>query len=411
MNNFFSTFLRVVGFGQLGNSTDGAQRTGPQKISTDSGINVSDERAMQISAVWACVQLITESVASLPLQWMEVQGLDEVPLDPNTPIARLWRQRPNKYMKMRDLRRALTFQLALWNNGFAQIDRNGHDEPIAITPLHPSRMVVNRLESGLVYAYHSDKGIRLLSDRSVLHLKGMSVEGVVGLNRSDYARESFGLAASAEKFAAKQFANGGVPGGVLSVDKFLTKDQRTQLAEIYEGISAGPDKANKLWVLEGGVKYDEITRSADALQMIQTREFQMSDIARFFGVPSVMIGAGSNSNSSWPASFEQQVLSFLTFTLQAYMDEWETSLHDALVSVEDKGRIICRHDEDDFIRMDSTAKASLHSTLTQGGIESRSEARKKLRLPRSKQPGADDLTVQSSMINLNDLQKIGDKKP
>lgn len=405
-NTFFSTFLRVVTFGMLGNSADGAQKTGPQKLGTDAGIAVTDEKAMQISAVWACVQIITESVASLPLLWLELQGDKEVPLKLNDPIARLFRMRPNKYMKMRDMRRAMTFQLALWNNAFAIIERNDDDEPIALEPLHPARMVVNKLPAGIVYAYHTDKGVRLFGQESILHLKGMSVDGIVGLNRADYARESFGLAAAAERFAAKQFANGGVPGGVLSIDKFLTADQRKQAAEIYEGVSATPDRANKLWVLEGGMSYKEITRSPDVMQMIQTREFQMSDIARFFGVPSILIGAGSSSSSSWPASFEQQVLAFLTFTLQTYIDEWETALHDALVPDDRKMNVVVRHDEDDFVRMDSQAKAQLHSTLAQNGLASRNEGRKKLRLPKSDQPGADDLTVQSNLLLLNELDKL-----
>ena len=217
------------------NPDSGQQATGPGTYSTDSGVSVTDEKALQLSAVWGCVQIIVDSVATVPLNWYRIRGGERVPLD-NGPIYQLFKGRPNKYMKQRDFRRCLTLQLALWNNAYAKIDYF-EDRPVAITPLHPARMEVYRDEHGVTYHYHSDSGINVFSSKSILHLKGMSTEGIVGLDRSDFARNTYGVAASANKYAAKQFANGGKPGGVLKVDKFLIKDQRKALASIYEGIS------------------------------------------------------------------------------------------------------------------------------------------------------------------------------
>jgi len=399
-------FQRLFSFWgkDLSNPEEGEQATGPATYSTDSGISVADEDAMKISAVWACNQIITDSVSSLPLTWYRIKANERAPLEDTHPIMRLWRNRPNKWMKWRDFRRAITFQLALWNNAYAKIEWDKDGNPVGLTPLHPARISVYRDELGLTYHYHSDKGVFVLSDKSVLHLKGMSAEGIVGLNRSDFARNVYGVAASADKYAAKQFANGGTPSGVLKVDQFLSSEQRKKLAEIYEGVTASAENAGKLWVLEGGTSYEQLSQDPSTMQMIQSRLHQVGDVARFYGVPSVMIGGGDSQSSSWPASFENQQLAFLTFTLSSYLDEWEQALCDALVTGSQRGKVVVDHDEDDFVKMDSQAKANFLSTNVQNGLMTRNEGRKRLRL--REMEGADDLTAQVNLIPLEDLEKI-----
>jgi HK97 family phage portal protein len=152
------------------------------------------------------------------------------------------------------------------------------------------------------------------------------------------------------------------------------------------------------------MKYDALDFTADQMQMISTRTHQLSEVARFFGVPDVMIGAGSNTSSAWPASFEQQMLYFLNFTIQAYLDEWECAVHDALLP---RGSdIFVDHDVSNFIKMDSTSKANYLSKLVQNGLATRNEAREVLRLPRYE--GGDDLTVQTNLVDLDDLEVMGD---
>lgn len=140
--------------------------------------------------------------------------------------------------------------------------------------------------------------------------------------------------------------------------------------------------------------------------MLQSRQHSDVEVCRFWGVPSILIGAGTTQSSAWPASFEQQVLSFLTFTLQSYVDEFETSFIDALVPLEEKRSITVEHDEADFIRMDSTAKANFLTKLTGGGLMTRNEGRAKLRLPKSDEEGADNLTIQSNMLLLELIQEL-----
>jgi HK97 family phage portal protein len=384
----------------------GEQLPGPGSQTTSSGITVSDEDALKISSVWACVQLITDSVSGIPLRWYRVSGDQRKALEDSHFLSRLWRNRPNSYMKMRDFRRSMTFQLALWNNAYAKIDYGVNGDVVALTPMHPARMRVFRDSMGLTYHYHGDKEIFVFSDQSVLHLKGMGPDGVIGLNRSDYGSDAYGLAKSADTYAAKQFANGGRPPGVLKTDQFLKPEQREALGKIYEGITATAENANKLWVLEGGTTYEMLAHDPNTMQMIESRIHQAGSIAQFFGVPAILIGANGTSTSAWPASFENQQLAFLTYTLNSYLDEWEEALADALVPSGQRGKVICDHDEDDFIKMDSQAKAAFLSTNAQNGLMTRNEGRAKLRLPRIE--GGDELTAQVNLLPLNKLGEDND---
>jgi len=405
--SFISTILRSFSKGPLSNPDRGYQVGSTEKISTTSGTSVNDERSLKISAVWSCVQLISNSVASLPLDLFEKTKDGRKELSKRHHLVEILQKKPNPLMKPRDFRLAMTVQMALWHNAYAEIVYSG-ERPVALMPLKPGRMTPFITDDGdLTYHYSTEKGVKIYAKKSILHLKGFGTDGVIGAERNNYARETYGLTVSAENFAAVQFANGGRPGGVIEVDKFLTSDQRKQMKAIYEGISEGSINKNSLWVLEGGLKYNSLDFTADQMQMLSTRMMQLSEVARFFGVPEVMIGAGSNTSSAWPASFEQQILYFLNFTIQSYLDEWECALHDAMVMPSEKSSIIIDHDISGFIKMDSGSKARYLSTLVQNGLFTRNEARRTLKMPEVE--GGDELTVQTNLSNIEDLEKINEQ--
>ncbi|MFV2061705.1 MAG: phage portal protein [Gammaproteobacteria bacterium] len=405
--NLFSPILKLFGRDGLTNPDHGSQSSGSGGHSTDSGISVSDDRAMQVSAVWACVQYITNSVASLPIEFYKKtpNGREELT---DHYLIDLFQRSPNSLMKPRDFRKALTLQLALWSNAYAEIFWSGN-RPIALVPLKPNRMTPYLDNGELTYHYQMDQGIRVYSKKSILHLKGFGTDGIIGLDRTNYARPTLGLSVSADTYASKQFANGGRSGGgYLMFDSFLTDSQRDNARKLYEGMSETAFNKGKVWILEGGVKYENDGLNPDTMQMLETRRMQLGEIARFFGVPEVMIGA-SGATSSWPASFEQQLLSFLTFTLQDYLDEWETSISDSLLTPKDKRKIIVDHDTTSFIKMDSQARAQLQSTWVQNGLKTRNEIRKINNDPEV--DGADELTVQVNLTPIDELNKIQQVKP
>ncbi|RMG71920.1 MAG: phage portal protein [Chloroflexi bacterium] len=402
----YSPLLRLFGLGGLSNPDKGFQYSSTIGTATQSGINVSDEQALRVSAVWSCVHLIAQSVANLPLNVYELTPTGRRQITERDPLVDLLKLSPNRFMKPRDFRLHMTTQLALWNNAYAVIEWSG-ERPVSITPLRPNRMVpyIND-DNDIEYHYSTSGGVVVYSKKSILHLKGVGSDGIVGFDRLSFARESLGLAVSAEVFAAKQFANGGNGGGgFLMFDQFLTDKQRKAAHEMYSGMNETAYNANQLWILEGGVKYEPSKLPPDTMQMVETRKMQIGEIARFFGVPEVLLGTSSGA-SSWPASFEQQVLSFLTFTLQSYLDEWESALLDSLVPAGRKNRIVFDHDTTGFIRTDSQAKAAYLSTLVQNGLVSRNEGRRLLNLPEV--PGGDELTVQVNMTELDKLSTVGD---
>ncbi|MCA9913276.1 MAG: phage portal protein [Anaerolineae bacterium] len=406
--NLFSPILRLFGLGKISNNDKGFQTGTSGGIDTDTGITVSDERALKVSAVWACLQYITNSVCSLPLGFYRKSATGRVDLERHA-LTDLFQISPNQWMKPRDFRKAMTLQMAMWQNAYAEIIWNG-SRPIALMPLRPGRMTPFITDDGeLTYHYQIEAGVKVYAKKSILHLKGFGTDGIVGLERMDYARQALGLSVSADTYASKQFAHGGRSGGgYLMFDQFLTEKQREQARSLYEGLSATAVNKGKLWVLEGGVKYESDTLNPDTMQMIETRKMNLGEIARFFGVPEVMIGAGSNGASAWPASFEQQLLSFLTFTLQDYIDEWEMGLSYALLTPAERRTIIIDHDVTGFIKMDSEAKAKLQATWVQNGLKTRNEIRKINNDPAI--DGGDDLTVQVNLTPVQELEKINAAK-
>ena len=407
--NLFSSMLRLFGIGALSNNDTGAQVGSVGDISTDAGITVTDERAMQVSAVWACVQYITNSVCSLPIEFYRKTDDGREELGRHY-LTDLFYVSPNSLMKPRDFRKAMTMQLCLWSNAYAEIFYSG-ERPVALVPLRPGRMTPYIDDKGdLTYHYQMEQGVRVYSQKSIFHMKGFGSDGVVGLERSQYARKTLGLSVSADTYAAKQFANGGnTGGGFIQFDDFLTPEQRKSARSLYENMHETAFNKGKLMILEGGSKYVNPGLNPDTMQMIETRKMQLGEIARFFGVPEVMIGASSSGANAWPASFEQQLLSFLTFTLQDYVDEWEHAIKYSLVPAGERDSIIVDHDVTGFIKMDSQAKANIQSTWVQNGLKSRNEIRKINNDPPVE--GGDDLTVQVNLTPVDELGSVGMTEP
>jgi HK97 family phage portal protein len=391
-----SWFSRWFGTGGLTNPDEGPHIAGPTSTRTESGLNLSDERAMQLSAVWSCVRLISETVGSLPL------GVYERTADGRRAVSdhflyELLRVSPNDLMSPLEFREAMTVQLALWGNGYAYIERNARGVPLSLTPLHPAQMTPVKEAGTVTYHYQTNKGEHIYAKESILHLKGFSVDGIVGLSPLAYARHTMGISASADQFASKSFSSGGRPSGVLMVDRILTDTQREQLRDIYENITVSD---TGLWVLEGGTSYQAIDIPPDDMQMLESRQFQLSDIARFFRVPSHMINDGSQA-TAWGSGIEQLNIGFLTYTLRPYLTRWESAVADSLLDRTARRRYFVEHNVEGLLRADSAARASFYATAAQNGWMSRNEIRRKENLPPV--DGADELTVQVNLTPVDEL--------
>jgi HK97 family phage portal protein len=264
-------------------------------------------------------------------------------------------------------------------------------------------MTVERVGDGLLYIYEGDTANKKeYNQNEILHIKGFG-DGVMGLSALAHARHTLGISVSADRYASRSFS--GRPNGALTLDRILTSEQRAELRKVYGGLESSSvyNADGQMMILEGGMKYEGFSMPPDDLQMLESRTFQVPEICRFFGVPSVMVDGSAGATAAWPASYEQQVLSFLTFGLKPYLEEWEDKVTFSLLSPSERSEVFAEHNVEGLLRTDSQARASYLSTMVQNGLMSRNESRMKLNLPRVE--GGDELTVQVNLTGINDLPK------
>ena len=281
--------------------------------STTSGKAVTERSAMQMTAVYSCVRILAEAVAGLPLHLYRYKedGGKEKAID--HPLYLLLHDEPNPEMSSFVFRETLMTHLLLWGNAYAQIIRNGKGEVIALYPLMPNKMTVSRDETGQLY-YTYQKSVEevpktndflvKLHPSDVLHIPGLGFDGLVGYSPIAMAKNAIGLAIATEEYGSKFFANGAQPSGVLEHPGTIKDPQRVR--ESWMTQFGGSGNANKIAVLEEGLKYTPISISPEQAQFLETRKFQINEIARIFRVPPHMVGDLEKSGGGYPHRDERQ---------------------------------------------------------------------------------------------------------
>ena len=391
--------------GRLVNPDQGSQ-TGPVSAHGHLGdSSITDERALQISTVWACVRLISSVTSCLPLDVFETQNDNRKKVDLNNPLARLLRYSPNQYMTAQEFRECMTMQLAFYGNAYALVERNGAGDVISILPLNSVNMDVRLEGKRIVYRYKRDSEYANFTQKDIFHLKGFGFNGLVGMSPIAFATKTAGVAVAMEDQQREFYANGAKSPKILSTgDKVLTKEQRDQLQENFKEIAGGPVK-KRLWILEAGFTAQDIGVSPQDAETMASRKFQVSEIARFFGVPPHLVGDVEKS-TSWGTGIEQQNLGFLQYTLEPYLTRWEQSIWRWLVKPSDISRIHAEHNLDGLLRGDSASRATFMTTLVNSGQRTVNEMRRLDNLPPL--PGGDVATRQSQNVPITEL---GNKDP
>ena len=339
---------------------------------TTSGKAVNERTAMQTSAVYACVRILAESVAGLPLHVYERTANGSKSTKPSHPLYRLLHDEPNREMTSFVFRETLMSHLLLWGNAYAQIIRDGRGFPIALYPLLPDRMAVDRNESGeLVYTYQSDKGQVKLRRENVLHIPGLGFDGLIGYSPIAMAKNAVGLALATEDYGAAFFANGANPGGVLEHPGVIKPEQADRLRESWQSQFGGAN-AHKVAVLEEGLKFHQMSIPPEQAQFLETRKFQINEIARIFRVPPHMVGDLEKSSFS---NIEQQSLEFVKYTLDPWVVRWEQSLQQALLLPSEKATIFIKFNLDGLLRGDYQSRMQGYSTGIQNGFMSVNDVR------------------------------------
>ena len=391
--------------GRLVSPEKGSQ-TGPVSASGVVGDSVvSDERSLQISTVFACVRLISTVTAGLPLDVFETTGDDRRKVGIDNPLARLLRYSPNQFMTAVEFREAMTMQLCYYGNAYALIERNSVGDVISMMPLMSVNMDVRLEGKRVVYRYRRDSEYADFKPAEIFHLKGFGFNGLVGLSPIAFAAKTAGVAVAMEDQQRDFYANGAKSPQLLMTGegKVLNKEQRAQVEENFKEISGGPVK-KRLWILEGGFTTQAIGVSPQDAETMAARKFQVSELARFFGVPPHLVGDVEKS-TSWGSGIEQQNLGFLQYTLSPYLNRWEYAIERWLLKPGELGRFHAEHNIDGLLRGDSTARAHFMGVMADKGLRTRNELRRLDNMPPL--PGGEVATVQSQNIPITQLGNPG----
>lgn len=373
---------------------------------TWSGKTVSIDSAMQLDAVWACVRLISETISTLPLQLYDGAGDTVAKVARTHPLYRIIHDSPNADMTAVDFWSCMVGCLLLWGNAFAQVIRSDDGvRVIALYPLRPDRMTVrrDRVTGETLYTYSWQGQYLQLTEGEIFHIKGFSLDGMLGLSPIAVGRQSFGTVASAEEVAGRVFANGLWSQSYISAPEYVKDDQVVRAKQILEDYK-GAVNAGQTPLLEGGWKVESIGLKPEDLQLLNTRAYGIEIICRWFGnVPPPMIGRMEKS-TAWGTGLEQMMLWFLSFCLRPHLVRIEQAISRCLLSPADQLRFYAEHTVEGLLRTDSAARAALQSSQAQNGIRTRNEIRSTENLPPL--PGGDDLTVQSNMLPIALLGKV-----
>lgn len=382
--------------------------------SSSSGKSVTERSVMQMTAVYACVRILSEAVAGLPLHFYRYKedGSKEMAIDTN--LYHLLHDEPNPEMSSFVFRETLMTHLLLWGNAYAQIIRNGKGEIIALYPLMPNKMQVDRDESGkLYYTYTRSEGEAntmqgssvTLEPKDVLHIPGLGFDGLVGYSPIAMAKNAIGLAIATEEFGSKFFANGAAPSGVLEHPGTI-KDP-TRVREAWQSQFGGSGNSGKVAVLEEGMKYTPISISPEQAQFLETRKFQINEIARIFRVPPHMVGDLEKSSFS---NIEQQSLEFVKYTLDPWVVRWEQSLSRSLLSEDEKKVYFFKFKLEGLLRGDYQSRMNGYAIARQNGWMSANDIRELEDLDKlTPEQGGDLYLINGNMLPLNQAGAYAEK--
>ena len=370
-----------------------------------SGKTVTERSAMQMTAVYSCVRIVAEAIAGLPLHlytYKEDGGKEKAI---GHPLYLLLHDEPNPEMSSFVFRETLMTHLLLWGNAYAQIIRNGKGEVVALYPLMPNRMTVDRDSSGqLFYSYQMNNsdaptmktGTVILKPSDVLHIPGLGFDGLVGYSPIAMAKNAIGLAIATEEYGAKFFANGATPGGLLEYPGTVKDPDRVR--ESWNKGFSGSQNAGKVAILEEGMKYTPISIAPEQAQFLETRKFQINEIARIFRVPPHMVGDLEKSSFS---NIEQQSLEFVKYTLDPWVVRWEQSLSRALFTPEEKKQYFFKFNVEGLLRGDYQSRMNGYATARQNGWMSANDIRELENLDRiPAEEGGDLYLINGNMLPL-----------
>lgn len=400
--SFFTGILGVAGYLGGGFYPSGSREGAApfRQVGSDSGPTITPGSSLQLATVFACVRLIAETIASLPVCLSQPDADGKLVEMTNSPIYRMLAFAPNPDMTACEFWEMMVSGMCIWGNAYA-VKGTIAGRTVSLTPLRPDYMTVYRDADGnILYAYSRGSVLQFYKAEEMLHLKAFGVDGLVGLSPVAMARQTLGRALNTDEASGAVFANGMSAGGFIQYAQVLKKEQRTEIKKNLQEF-VGSKNAGKMMVLEGGMTYQKLVMSAADSQMLETRAWNVGEICRWFGVPPPLIGL-TDKASSWASSLENLILWFTKTGLRTIVNKIEQSVKRSLNL---PMSTVLEFEMDDLERGDSAARAALYASGAQNGWMNRNEIRDLENLPAF--DGGDVHTVQSNLIDLTKIDELG----
>lgn len=381
--------------------------TGSQSLTRNEGLQLSDpftrtsqppepvnfDTAMQLSAFWAAARLWAETIASLPVhiqRWQDEEWVN----DDDSDLAKLLRGRANRYQNAVEFFETFVLNHVVFGNAYALKVRSGN-RIIGLLPMNSGQVQTELLKDGsVVHYYHHDGGVTAYASDDVWHWK-MFGNGVVGLSPLGYARNSVSVGLAGDKRISQVFKNAGKPSGVLTIDGTLTGEQRKLIKDRFKTLVEG--ETDTLMVLEAAMNFQPISMNPTDIQLLDSRRFQVEDVARFMDVPSVLIN-DTAATSSWGSGISEIMRGWYKRSLRNRVNSLQSSMLSHLIPVERRPKSRIRHDFDDLLKLDKKERMEANRAGIQSGIVTPNEARTDEALPPL--DGGDRLYANSALMPL-----------
>lgn len=354
-----SIFAQLFGPPGIGHSGGGVFFGGG--YSTDAGTAVSEYNAPTIPAVYACVGLISDAIAQLPIHVYSIDENGDRKRERNHPIERLLNSAPNPRMTAFAYRKTLLNHVLLWGNGYSEVQRKGSGKPQGLWLALPDRTAPQLEQSGeLLYKTTIDNEQKELEAPDMIHIPAFGFDGVVGYSPVAVARQAMGLAKAQEAFGARFFGNDQKSGGFLKHPGKLSDEARRNLAESMNR-QGGNENQHKMKVLEEGMEFQQVTIAPEDAQFLESRDFQVAEIARIYRVPLHMIQSVSGS-TSWGSGLAEMSMGFVRFTLAPWITPIEQEWNNKLLTQGERDRgFFIQHDTSDLLRGDLESRQAYYT--------------------------------------------------
>lgn len=380
--------------------------SGAYGATSDTGITVTDQKMLSVSAVWACARLISETIATLPLSMYERTSSGKR-IATQHPLHFVIHDQPNPDTTAAVHWEATVAAMLLRGNGRAEKLMVGN-RVVGLNFLDPCRLSISCDSRGnRVYRYTEKDGKqRVIPESRIFNIPGFSLDGKEGVSVIKYGANVFGAALAADQAANKTFANGLMPTTWFSYPTKLKDSQREEAREFIQERLAGPANAGKPPILEAGMAVGTIGINPDDAQLLESRGFSVEEICRWFRVPPFMVGH-SEKSTSWGTGIEQQMIGFLTFTLGPWLRRIEQAISKDLLTPAERARYYPKFAVEGLLRSDSQARAAFYSAMVNNGIYTRDEVREL----EDREPMGGNAAVLTVQTALAPLDQLGQNNP